>query len=117
VVNGAGLRVIAGAYLNGADARDALASPLYASDEALAALPSLLIQVGTRESLLDDSRRFATRAKECGTDVEYIEYPGVVHMWMVMAPELPESTAAFDAAAYFPSSSPGGRGRPQSSSR
>jgi monoterpene epsilon-lactone hydrolase len=101
VVDGAGLRVMAGAYLNGADARDPLASPLYASDDELAALPPLLIQVGTRESLLDDSRRFVIRAKASGADVEYVEYPGVVHMWMVMAPELPESVEAFDAAAEF----------------
>jgi epsilon-lactone hydrolase len=101
VVDGAGLRMMADAYLNGGDARDPLASPLYASDDELAALPPLLIQVGTRESLLDDSRRFVARAKASGADVEYTEYRGVVHMWMVMAPELPESRQAFDAAAVF----------------
>jgi acetyl esterase/lipase len=101
VVNGAGLRVMAAAYLRGADARESLASPLYASNDELAALPPLLIQVGTRESLLDDSRRFVARAMASGADVEYIEYPGVIHMWMVMAPTLPESLAAFDAAAEF----------------
>jgi acetyl esterase/lipase len=84
----------AAAYLHGADARDPLASPLYASDDELAALPPLLIQVGTRESLLDDSRRFVARA-------EYIEYADVIHMWMVMAPSPPESLTAFDAAATF----------------
>jgi epsilon-lactone hydrolase len=101
VVNGAGLRVMADAYLDGANAREPLASPLYASDDELAALPPLLIQVGTRESLLDDSRRFVARAKASGVDVDYIEYPGVIHMWMVMAPELPESRQAFDAAVDF----------------
>jgi monoterpene epsilon-lactone hydrolase len=101
VVDRAGLRMMADAYLNGGDARDPLASPLYASDDELAALPPLLIQVGTRESLLDDSRRFVARATASGADVEYTEYPGVVHMWMVMAPELPESRQAFDAAAVF----------------
>jgi acetyl esterase/lipase len=101
VVDGAGLRAMADAYLNGADARDPLASPLYASDDEMAALPPLLVQVGTRESLLDDSRRFVTRAKAGGAEVEYVEYDGVVHMWMVMAPDLPESRDAFDAAAEF----------------
>jgi epsilon-lactone hydrolase len=101
VVNGAGLRAMAGAYLNGGDARDALASPLYASDDELAALPTLLIQVGTRESLLDDSRRFVTRAKASGAHVDYVEHRDVIHMWMVMAPDLPESRHAFDAAAEF----------------
>jgi len=64
-------------------------------------LPKLLVQVGTRESLLDDSRRFVTRAKASGACVEYIEHSDVIHMWMVMAPDLPESRRAFDAAADF----------------
>lgn len=101
VVDGTGLRAMAGAYLDGGDPRDPLASPLHASDDEFAALPPLLIQVGTRESLLDDSRRFVTRARAVGCDVEYLEYPDVIHMWMVMAPELPESCQAFDAAADF----------------
>jgi epsilon-lactone hydrolase len=101
VVDSAGLRAMADAYLDGSDARDPLASPLYAPDDELAALPPLLIQVGTRESLLDDSRRFVTRAKGSGALIEYIEYPGVIHMWMVMAPDLPESRQAFDVAADF----------------
>ncbi len=101
VVNGAGLRMMADVYLDGADPRHPLASPLYATDDELAALPALLVQVGTRESLLDDSRRFVARATAAGAHVTYIEHPDVVHMWMVMAPELPESCQAFDAAAQF----------------
>jgi epsilon-lactone hydrolase len=101
VVDGAGLRMMADVYLDGADPRHPLASPLYAADNELAALPALLIQVGTRESLLDDSCRFVARATEAGTRVAYVEHPDVVHMWMVMAPDLPESRQAFDAAAQF----------------
>jgi epsilon-lactone hydrolase len=109
VVNGAGLRAMAGAYLNGGDPREPLASPLYASDDELASLPPLLVQVGTRESLLDDSRRFVIRAKAGGARVDYVEHPDVIHMWMVMAPDLPESRQAFDAAADFLSDLPDNR--------
>lgn len=101
VVNGAGLRMMAKEYLNDGDARDPLASPLYATDAELAALPPLLVQVGTREALLDDSRRFVARARAAGARVDYLEHPGVVHMWTVMAPELPESVRAFAASAEF----------------
>jgi epsilon-lactone hydrolase len=101
VVNGAGLRMMADVYLGGADPRDPLASPLYATNGELATLPTLLVQVGTREALLDDSRRFVARATAAGVHVRYIEHPDVVHMWMVMAPDLPESCQAFDAAAQF----------------
>jgi monoterpene epsilon-lactone hydrolase len=100
---------MADAYLSGGDPRDALASPLYASDDELAALPPLLIQVGTRESLLDDSRPFVIRAEASGARVDYVEHPDVIHMWMVMAPDLPESRQAFDAAADFLSLLPDNR--------
>jgi epsilon-lactone hydrolase len=109
VVNGAGLRAMAGAYLNGGDPREPLASPLYASDDELASLPPLLVQVGTRESLLDDSRRFVIRAKASGARVDYVEHPDIIHMWIVMAPDLPESRQAFDAAVDFLSRLPDNR--------
>ena len=56
-----------GMYLGSTDPRDPLASPLYAD---LQGLPPLLIQVGTREVLLDDSLRFTDRAKEQGVEVD-----------------------------------------------
>ena len=50
---------LAAAYLNGADPRTPLASPLYAD---LAGLPPMLIQVGSAETLLDDAVRLARAA-------------------------------------------------------
>jgi acetyl esterase/lipase len=35
------------------------------------------------------------------TRIDYVEHPDVIHMWMVRAPDLPESCQAFDAAAEF----------------
>ena len=52
-------------------------------------LPPLQIQVGSRESLLDDARRLADRAGKAGVDVTYVEHPGVIHMWIVFAPTSP----------------------------
>ena len=51
-----GLIEMANLYLGGADPRSPLAAPLYAN---LSGLPPLLIQVGTAETLLDDSTRLA----------------------------------------------------------
>jgi monoterpene epsilon-lactone hydrolase len=98
VVDGAGLRMMAQMYLAGADPMTPLASPLYAD---LHGLPPLLVQVGTREALLDDARRVADRARAAGVDVTLAEYPDVVHMWIVFGPELPESHQAFEQAADF----------------
>jgi epsilon-lactone hydrolase len=98
VVSGAALRMMARAYLGGSDPTSALASPLYADPTGL---PPLQIQVGSRESLLDDARRFADRARQAGVDVTYVEHPGVIHMWIVFGPEIPESTAAFSLLGSF----------------
>src|SRR5262249_5267161 len=48
------------------DPRSPLAAPLYAD---LSGLPPLLIQVGTAETLLDDSTRIAERARKAGVTV------------------------------------------------
>jgi monoterpene epsilon-lactone hydrolase len=98
VVGGDALRMMAKAYLGGSDPTSPLASPLYAD---LTGLPPLQIQVGSRESLLSDARRFADRARESGVDVTYVEHPGVIHMWIVFGPEIPESEAAFSLLASF----------------
>jgi len=98
VVSGNALRMMAGAYLGESDPTSVLASPLYAD---LTGLPPLQIQVGSRESLLDDARRFADRARQAGVDVTYVEHPGVIHMWIVFGPDIPESKAAFSLLASF----------------
>lgn len=111
VVSGDALRMMARAYLGGSDPTSALASPLYAD---LTGLPPLQIQVGSRESLLDDARRLADRGRQDGVDVTYIEHPGVIHMWIVFGPEIPESEAAFSLlgaflATHLPVGGPGPR--------
>lgn len=65
-------------YAHGGDLRHPLISPLYAD---LAGLPPLLIQAGSAEMLLDDSRRFAQRAREAGVDVQFEVWEHMVHVW------------------------------------
>ena len=77
-LNSAILRTAAELYLGSHNVREPLASPLYAD---LRGLPPLLIQVGTAEMLLDDSRRFAARARAAGTPVTLEEYSSMVHVW------------------------------------
>ncbi|MFP5382817.1 MAG: alpha/beta hydrolase [Gammaproteobacteria bacterium] len=67
-----------------------LMSPLYAD---LRGLPPFLIQVGSREVLLDDSRHFVTRARAAGVDVTLEVWRGLWHAWP-QVPFVPESLAA-----------------------
>ena len=98
IVSGDGLRMMADVYLDGADPTSPTASPLYAD---LRGLPPLLVQVGTRESLLDDARRVVERARDHGVDVTLHEFDDVIHMWIVIGPDLPESQEAFAEAGTF----------------
>jgi len=98
VVSGAALRMMATTYLAGADPANPYASPLYAD---LKGLPPLHVQVGAREALLDDSRRFVEAARRAGVDVTSLEHEDVAHMWIFYDALMPESQAAFQAIGDF----------------
>ena len=85
-------------YLGGADPRDPLAAPLYAD---YTGLPPLLIQVGTREILLDDATRVAERAKQCSVDVTLEPWEGLIHVWHAFGPTVPESQEAVARIGEF----------------
>ncbi len=89
---------MAAMYLGDADPGDPLASPLFAD---LAGLPPLLIQVGTREILLDDARRLAERAEEAGVSVQLEVCEGMFHVWQFFAPLVPESREAVERFGKF----------------
>lgn len=78
-------------YLGAADPRDPHVSPLYAD---LKGLPPMLIQVGSREVLLDDARRFADRARQDGVEVELEVWEGMFHVFQYCSPFMPESMDA-----------------------
>jgi acetyl esterase/lipase len=80
------------------DPRDPLASPLYAD---LAGLPPLLIQVGDRETVLDDSTMFTEKARAAGVDVELQVWDGMIHVFQMFGAELAEARQAVDAIAGF----------------
>jgi len=86
------------AYLNGADPRTPLASPIHAD---LSGLPPLLIQVGTAEVLLDDSTRLAERARSAGVDVTLEPWDDMIHVFQFFAAMLPEGQQAIDRIGQF----------------
>ena len=93
-----GLLDSAAKYLAGADPRSPLAAPLYAD---LQGLPPLLIQVGTSETLYDDSTRLDERARAAGVDVTLQTWKEMVHVWHLFAPMLPEGQQAIEAIGEY----------------
>ena len=93
-----GLARAAEFYLAGANPRDPLASPLYAD---LRGLPPVLIHVGADETLLDDSKLLAERAREAGVRVELKVWDAVPHVWQLFHPFVPEGRQSLAEAGAF----------------
>lgn len=89
---------MSGYYLNGTDPKTPLASPLFGD---LSGLPPLLVQVGTAETLLDDSRVFAEKAQAASIEVAYEPWQDMIHGWHGSAAVLPEAQAAIDSIGRF----------------
>lgn len=85
-------------YLGDRDPRTPLASPLYAEFRGL---PPPLIQVGSTEVLLDDSRRLAERASAAGVKVSLEIWPEMIHGWQNFAEILPEARQAIEHIGRF----------------
>jgi monoterpene epsilon-lactone hydrolase len=92
------IQTCADAYLDGADPKTPTASPIFAD---LQGLPPLLVQVGTSETLLDESIEFTKRAKAAGVDATIDVAQDMVHVWHAFADLLPEGREALDDLAAF----------------
>jgi|SRR5581483_1251851 len=98
IVRGDDLDRWAASYLAGVEPTHPLASPVFAD---LAGLPPLLVHVGSRETLLDDARRLASRARAAGVDVDLWEADGMIHVWHQYAGLVPEADDAVRSVASF----------------
>ena len=64
-------------------------------------LPPLLIHVGSAEVLMDDARRFASRAREAGVEVSLKEWEDMIHVFQAFAMLLPEGQQAVNEIGTF----------------
>ncbi len=76
-------------------------SPLYATDQQLAELPPLLIQVGTNEILEDDSINFAKKANQAGAKVTLDVWKDMFHVWQFFWQVIPEAKEAIQQLSSF----------------
>ncbi len=74
-----------------------LVSPLHAD---LGGLPPLLIQVGDRETVRDDSVMLAGKARAAGVEVDLQVWDGMIHVFQMFA-EIPEAHQAITSIAGF----------------
>lgn len=88
-----GLFSLARHYLRDTDPRNPLASPVFAD---LTGLPPLLIHVGGREILYDDSVTVAANAAKAKVPVALVDEPELFHVWHAFAPMLDEGQRAIE---------------------
>lgn len=91
-------RVCSKYYYGDHDPTDPWISPLYGD---LHGLPPIFINVGTYETMMDDSTRFAAKAKAAGVDITLVVGGKMVHCYPLMAPMFPEATQALDEICAF----------------
>lgn len=94
----AGKPLMSDTYLQGAEPLNPLASPLYGD---LQSLPPVLIQVGSRECLLDDSTRLASRLANAEVAVHLDVWPGMIHVFQAMSDQLEDARRALDQISAF----------------
>jgi epsilon-lactone hydrolase len=92
------LRTSAAAYLGSAAPKDPYGSPLFGR---LDGLPPLLIQVGSDEVLLDDSRRFARGVADAGGSVRLEVWEAMHHVFQLNVEQLESARKALDSAGEF----------------
>jgi len=92
------LRVYAKRFVRDHELRHPLAAPIHAD---LRGLPPLLVQAGGAETLLDDARRIATRARAAGVDVTLEVDDDMIHVWHMFAPFEPRGQSAIERIGAF----------------
>jgi epsilon-lactone hydrolase len=85
-------------YIGDHDPTEPWISPLYGD---LHGLPPVYINVGEYETMLDDSTRFAEKAREAGVNVTLVVGPKMIHCYPLMAPMFPEATQALNDVCAF----------------
>lgn len=92
------LRASAAAYLGSAHPEDPRASPLF---DISGDRPPVLVQVGSDEILLDDSRRFAVAVANAGGAVRLEVWQGMHHVFQLNVAQLAAARLALDSAGSF----------------
>lgn len=92
------IAAFARAYLGSKSPVDPYASPLYAD---LRGLPPILLQVGSTELLLDDSRRVHEKIRNAGGISKLEVYDGLFHGWQMTDNIVPEARTSLSSAAGF----------------
>jgi acetyl esterase/lipase len=98
MIDGDSLKAMVTAYVGSGDPRNPLASPIHGD---WTGAPPLLIQVGTNEVLIDDSRTLTAVCEKAGVDVTLEEWDKMVHVWHSFCGLIAEADQAVDRIGEY----------------
>ena len=75
-----------------------IVSPIFGD---LSNLPPTLVHVSEAEMLLDDARRYVNKARAAGSPAYLQTWAGMLHVWQIFNPEVPEAGEAFEQIDKF----------------
>ena len=85
-------------YIGEADPKNPYLSPLFGSFQGF---PPMLMQAGSYEVLLDDTRETARKAREAGVKVRCSVYDGMFHVFQMGLDLIPESREAWEEVGEY----------------
>ncbi len=85
-------------YIGDDDPKDPYLSPLFGNFEGF---PPMLMQVGSYEVLLDDTREAAKKARAEGVKVRCSVYDGMFHVFQMGLDLIPESREAWEEVGEY----------------
>lgn len=85
-------------FIDDGDRLDPLVSALYAD---LSGFPPVFLQAGADETLVDESRMFAERARLAGLETRLDVFQGMLHSFQMMAGKAPEADDAIGRLATW----------------
>jgi acetyl esterase/lipase len=85
-------------FIGGRDRLDPEVSALYAD---LTGFPPVFLQAGADETLVDESRMFAERARQAGVETRLDVFDGMLHSFQMMAGRAPEADDAIGRLAAW----------------
>jgi acetyl esterase len=82
-----------------ADLRDPRLSPLHASDDVIARVPSATVITAEYDPLRDEGEAYADAMKRAGVEVDAERYDGMIHAFFSMPAAVPAAIQALDRVA------------------
>ena len=101
LISSASYKKCAELYTYLSNLKNPLVSPMYASDQNLQGFPPVYIQMGAKEALLPDAKRFCQKLEDAAVPYKLDVWDGMMHMFQMADEYLAESHLAVERVGNY----------------